>query len=61
MDEKKKFAVIEGDGRFVSACANELHERIMEAVYDYAGILPLVSAVGVIELAKIDLIEDQKA
>lgn len=50
--------VFTGDGRSGHELANEMAERLNSVIYDYAGRVPLATAVGVLEIIKIELLED---
>lgn len=52
--------VFEGDGKSANQDALELCEAIKDAVYQYDGKMPLCTVIGVLEVAKLEIIEDQK-
>lgn len=59
MSDVRKFEVLDGGGG-VNGHTLALYETIMDAIYDKAGMIPLAAAIGVLEIAKADLIDDQR-
>lgn len=49
--------VFPGNGQKGHELANEMANRLNDVIYDYAGRVPLATALGVIEIVKIELLE----
>lgn len=52
--------VFTGGGQSIQAASGELAERIKALVYEYAGRLPAAAAIGALEIAKLEIMEDQR-
>lgn len=54
--------VFDGSGRNVQMVSGELVERIKAMVYEYAGnsALPVSAAIGVLEIAKFEIMQEQQ-
>lgn len=52
--------VFSGGGQNIQATSGELCERIKGLVYEYAERLPVSAVIGVIEIAKFEIYEEQK-
>lgn len=52
--------VFTGGGLGVKEASGELCERIKALVYEYAGILPVSAAIGVLEIAKAEILREQE-
>lgn len=48
-----------GDGKRSHEAAGELAERIKALVYEYADRMPVATAVGAMEIAKIEILNEQ--
>lgn len=51
--------VFEGHGTPGHVLAGEMAERIKEVIYDYSGRLPVAAAVGVLEIVKAEILDEQ--
>ncbi len=60
MGDIKTFKVVTGGGQSPTDITVEMYDRIVDVIYDYAGTVPLASAIGVLELVKSELIRDQR-
>ena len=58
-DPMKNIKVFEG-GRPVQVAAGELAERIKEIIYEYSGQIPVAAALGVLEIVKIEIIQNEQ-
>lgn len=52
--------VFTGGGQSVQAAAGELAERIKALVYEYSGRLPASAAIGALEIAKLEIFNEQR-
>jgi len=52
--------VFTGGGQSVHAAVGELAERIKALVYEYSGRLPVAAAIGALEIAKLEIFNDQR-
>ncbi len=52
--------VFTGGGQSIQAASGELAERIKALVYEYAGKLPASAAIGVLEIVKMEIFNDQR-
>jgi len=52
--------VFTGGGQSVQAAAGELAERIKALVYEYSGRLPAAAAIGALEIAKLEILNEQR-
>ncbi len=52
--------VFTGGGQSVQAASGELCDRVKALVYEYAGRLPASAAIGVLEIAKLEILEELK-
>ena len=52
------FRTIPGAGQPLTEVASDMAERITALVYEYADRVPLVLAVGVLEIVKAKIMED---
>jgi hypothetical protein len=55
-----KFAVIKNTSKTQRELAGEMCDRIKELVYEYSELVPAALAIGVLEIAKMEIIEEQK-
>lgn len=55
----REIAVFDGGGQRSHEVAGELAERIKELVYEYADRMPVATAVGAMEIAKIEILNEQ--
>lgn len=53
--------VFTGGGQSVQAASGELCDRVKSLVYEYVGRLPVSAAIGVLEIAKLEILEEQKS
>lgn len=51
---------IDGGGMPAHDLAGELSERIKSLVYEYAGKMPTATAIGVLEIVKVEILQGQK-
>jgi hypothetical protein len=56
-----RLKVYSGSGQSVQAASGELCDRIKALIYEYEGRLPLAAGIGVLEIAKLEIIEEHKA
>jgi hypothetical protein len=49
-----------GGGTPAHEVAGELAERIKALVYEYGGRMPLATAVGVLEIAKMEILQEDR-
>jgi hypothetical protein len=49
-----------GDGKRNTDLADEMCEAIKSAVYDFSGRVPLATAIGVLEIAKQEILDSSK-
>ena len=54
------FEVIKNTGKTQRELASEICERIKEVVYEYSDLVPVALAVGAIEIAKMEILDEQK-
>lgn len=59
-DEPRKFLAIAGSGRPAHDLTGEMAERIKDVVYEYSGKMPVASAIGVLEIVKIEIMDGQR-
>ena len=52
--------VFTGGGQSVQAAVGELAERIKSLVYEYSGRLPVGAAIGALEIAKLEIFNEQR-
>lgn len=52
--------VFTGGGQSIQAASGELAERIKALVYEYAGRLPASAAIGALEIAKLEIFNEQR-
>lgn len=52
--------LLDGDGKRAHELAGELAARIKDIVYEYSDKMPVATALGALEIAKIEILEDQK-
>lgn len=55
-----KFTVIKNTSKTQRELAGEMCERIKELVYEYSELVPAALAVGVLEIAKLEILKDQE-
>ena len=55
-----KFTVINNTTKSQRELAGEMCERIKELVYEYSELVPAALAVGVLEIAKHEILRDQE-
>ena len=55
-----KFTVINNTTKSQRELAGEMCERIKELVYEYSDLVPAALAVGVLEIAKHEILRDQE-
>ena len=55
----RQITVFDGGGQRSHEVAGELAERIKELVYEYADKMPVATAIGALEIAKIEILNDQ--
>jgi hypothetical protein len=55
-----KFEVIKNTGKTQRELASEMCDRIKSIVYEYSDLVPVALAVGVLEIAKVEILDDQK-
>ena len=55
----KKFTLIT-EGKHVEDHAADMCEAVKSAVYEFADKVPLATAIGVLELAKLEIISEQE-
>lgn len=55
-----KFAVITNTSKTQRELAGEMCERIKELVYEYSELVPAALAIGVLEIAKAEILKDQE-
>lgn len=48
-----------GGGQPAHEAAGELAERIKELVFEYADRMPVATAIGALEVAKIEILQEQ--
>lgn len=59
MTDKPNNLVVFGGGQPMVATTSELAERIKSLVYEYSGVLPVAAAIGVLEIVKIEIMQEQ--
>lgn len=52
--------VFRGGGTSTHALAGELAERMKALIYEYSDRMPLATAVGVLDIVKLEIIGEQK-
>jgi hypothetical protein len=52
--------VFTGGGQNVQSASGDLAERIKALIYEYSGRIPLAAAVGVLDIVKLEIIEEQR-
>ena len=52
--------VFTGGGQSIQVASGELAERIKALVYEYAGRLPAAAAIGALEIAKLEIMAEQR-
>lgn len=55
-----KFAVITNTSKTQRELAGEMCDRIKELVYEYSELVPTALAIGVLEIAKAEILKDQE-
>lgn len=55
-----KFEVIKNTGKTQRELASEMCDRIKAIVYEYSDQVPVALAIGVLEIAKFEIVEEQK-
>lgn len=55
----KQITVFEGGGQKAHEAAGELADRVKALVYEYADKMPVATAIGVIEVVKIEILNEQ--
>jgi hypothetical protein len=55
-----KFTVIQNTTKSQRELAGEMCERIKELVYEYSELVPAALAIGVLEIAKSEILRDQE-
>lgn len=52
------FAVITGDGKRDVDIASEMVERVKDVIYEYSERTNIITAIGVLEIAKAEILAD---
>ena len=55
-----KFSVIQNTTKSQRELAGEMCERVKKLVYEYGDLVPLALVIGVLEIAKQDLIKEHE-
>jgi hypothetical protein len=55
-----KFEVIKNTNKTQRELAGEMCDRIKAIVYEYSELVPASLAIGVLEIAKVEILDDQK-
>lgn len=55
-----KLTVFRGGSSPTHALAGELAERMKDIIYEYSGRIPVATAVGVLEIVKLEIVLEQK-
>lgn len=55
-----KFEVIKNTGKSQRELAGDMCDRIKELVYEYSELVPVALAIGVLEIAKMEILKDQE-
>lgn len=55
-----KFEVIKNTNKTQRELAGEMCDRIKEVVYEYSQLVPAALAIGVLEIAKMEILEEQE-
>jgi len=55
-----KFEMIKNTNKTQRELASEMCDRIKALVYEYSDLVPVALAVGVLEIAKVEILDAQK-